>query len=174
MAKYSHGPSIRMGQALAWVLSHPQRLWYDLICCKLIIRPPPKDKFAEISEVDFVFVRLRVVHMKLVRFAPFLLFALLISTAPALAELPADLQLMDVIAVDGIADTKGLSPAADLLSVGVFQARDTGQVYLRISFLSLSEHVPGQLAEAFVKSGRPSRIRFTVLYDNSESDLSSF
>jgi len=54
--------------------------------------------------------------MKLVRFVPFLLCSLLFTIAPALAEPLAELQVVDVIAVDGIADQDGLSPAADLSS----------------------------------------------------------
>ena len=95
--------------------------------------------------------------MKLVRFAPYLLCSLLFFLTPALAEPPAGLQLVDVIAVDGVAETEGLSPASDLLSVGIFQVQDTGEAFLRISFLSLSEHVPGNLAEAFATVQQPTR-----------------
>ncbi len=111
--------------------------------------------------------------MKLVRFASFLLCAVLISSCPSFAEVPADLQLVDVIAVDGVGDTDGLNPAADLLSVGIYRSQDTGEAYLRVSFLSLTEDVPGQLAQAFVKSGRPGRVEITVRDNHSGSVVTS-
>jgi len=107
--------------------------------------------------------------MKPVRFAPFLLCVFVLSAFPSFAEVPADLQLVAVLAVDGLADTADLSPAVDLLSVGLYRSADTGAGYLRVSFLSLSEDVPGQLARAFVASGRPGRFTVQVIDDRTEA-----
>ena len=48
-------------QVLAWVLFPAPRLWYDLVCCKLITSPPPKDKLPQFPGVDNGFMCLRVV-----------------------------------------------------------------------------------------------------------------
>ena len=62
--------------------------------------------------------------------------------------------LNEVLAVDGLSDVADLNPAADLLSVGLFRSSSTGETFLRVSFLSLTEKVPGDIARAFVASRR--------------------
>ena len=111
--------------------------------------------------------------MKLVRFASFLLCVVLISSLPSFAEVPAGFQLVEVISVDALAEMDDLSPAADLLSVGIYQSVDTGNPFLRISFLSLREDVPGQLAQAFVKSGRPSLVEVTLRDDDTRAIMAT-
>ncbi len=111
--------------------------------------------------------------MKSIGFALLVLCSLLLPVVPALAEVPENFQLIEVLAVDDLSETESLSPAADLLSVGIYQAKNSGKAYLRISFLSLREEVPGQLAHAFVKAGRPAQIKVTVRDLKDERVLAS-
>ncbi len=74
-----------------------------------------------------------------------------------------------VLAVDAVGRDAGLSPAADLLAVELGHRRDTGQAVLRFSFLSLREDVPGDLARAFVASGRPAVIDIAVRQEGSKA-----
>ncbi|MEN8006516.1 MAG: hypothetical protein ABFS42_05840, partial [Candidatus Krumholzibacteriota bacterium] len=108
--------------------------------------------------------------MKLARLTSFLIGFVLLSFVPSFAEVPGDLQLVDVIAVDGVGDAEGLNPAADVLSVGVYRSTETGAAFLRVSFLSLTENVPGQLARAFVESGRPGRVEISIR-DNQDGSV---
>lgn len=58
-----------------------------------------------------------------------------------------------VIAVDRVAESEGLSPAADLLSVTVVREEGTGRPALRVAFLTLREDAPGTLRDRFAAAG---------------------
>ena len=91
------------------------------------------------------------------------ILVLAVSGAAAAAAGPVgDITWQSVLAVDEVGQTANLSPAADLLAVELGHHRLSGQAVLRFSFLSLSEDVPGRLAEAFVAAGRPRAISIQV------------
>ncbi len=86
----------------------------------------------------------------------------LVVCGTALAGPTGDIVWTATLAVDGVGRTPALSPAADVLAVELGRDTGTGQSVLRLSFLSLTENVPGDLARAFVAAGRPQAITIAV------------
>jgi hypothetical protein len=76
-------------------------------------------------------------------FLPLITVLALAAAVPAAAE---------VLVVDRVGVTPGLSPAADVLAVEV-RAFDGGESALRVSFLSLDPAAPGGLGAAFAAAG---------------------
>jgi len=74
---------------------------------------------------------------------------------------PADLVLEQVLFVDSVGERPGVTPAADLLSVGLYRSEADGGLLLRISFLSLDVDAPGAMGEAFA-ADRRAEIPVTV------------
>jgi hypothetical protein len=74
----------------------------------------------------------------------------------------AGLVLQQVLAVDRVAESVSLTPAADLLAMELHRRESTGQPVLRISFLALDPAGLPSLLAAHAAAGRPDEVRLDV------------
>lgn len=83
-------------------------------------------------------------------------------TADANPASSAGLVLQQVLAVDRVAESTALTPAADLLSLALLKREADGRAVLRIGFLALEAGGVPSLLAAHAAAGRPDEVRVDI------------